>query len=377
MAQKSHWQEKLLDLWTDVRHRPPLLWGGAVALIIVVALSVYVVSRANRHKLPQMQAVPVEMVRVKKGPIGRLHNTNGVLTAVKSVQLFPEIDGRVAEVLFQQGAAVKKGDVLVRLDGRLARAKVQEAEARLQHAKSEFESAKSLFQKKFLARVAFDQKKSELSVAEAGLSVAEVNLSQTEIAAPFEGVVGLSEVTEGSMINRQQPVTTLLVLDPLYVDFSIPDSLLGALSQDVPVDVMLEGGLPMEAAIIAVDTQSSAGTHSVRIRAELRNQKGKMRPGQFVAVAVYLGKESEALLIPSKALLQEGERQYVYVVIDGIAVRREVTTGLREGGFVQVKEGLSDKEMVITVGQVNVQDGSLVKEADQEPSQAGQDGETV
>lgn len=303
----------------------------------------------------------VQTVAVQKGQVSRAYKVNGTLRAVKFVQLYPEIDGRVAEILFQQGAVVKKDDALVRLDDRLMRAKLLEAEAQFRQADSEFSIAKEMHDQKFLSRVKFEEKMARRDVAAASVKAAEFSLSQTLIKAPFDGVVGLLNFSEGATINRNQEVTTVLVLDPLYVDFALPDSLLGSLDEDAVVDVIVENSLPMEAKIEAVDTKASIGTHSVQVRALLPNKRRKMRPGQFASVTAYLGMEKNALMVPSQAVLQRGTKHYVYVTIDGYAVERAVVLGVHEGNRVQIKDGLKEGEMVITVGHVNVTNGAPVR----------------
>lgn len=306
---------------------------------------------------------PVEVSKVKRGSISRLYSTNGVLSPVRYVQIFPEIDGRVEGVLFKQGSLVKKGEPLVLLDDRLLKAQLADAKARFDQADAEYQSAKKLHAKKFLADIEFKEKASKRAVAAAAVEVALLKVHQAEIRAPFDGMVGLSNVNEGSTINRQQEVTTLLALDMLYVDFSLPDSLLKDFSTDQPVDVFVEGFgvLPVEARVVAVDTKSTTGTHSVSVRSMLEKPLKGMRPGQFASVSVSLGNEDGALLVPAKSIIQEGRSSFVYSIIDNVAIRREVVLGGRESNLVQIKEGLKEGDYVVTVGQVNLRDGSSVK----------------
>lgn len=311
----------------------------------------------------QIKPALVEVAVTKEGPISRVYNTNGVLAAVKKVSLFPEIEGRVSEILFKEGSAVKKGQVLMRMDDRLLEAQFNEAKARLNLAKSEYERSKSLYEKKFVARAVFDEKKSKFEIAKAEVDIAKIRLDQAKIIAPFAGVIGLKDVSEGATVNRSKEIATLLVLDPLYVDFSVPESLLKYLSSETIVDVTVDGFdvLPMEGKIDAVDSKANPGTHSIQVRATISNVQGQMRPGQFARVALNLGQEDKALLIPIQALLQEGDSFYVYTVIDKTAVRKEVQLGLRESGMVHVKDGLKPGDQVVVVGQINIQDGMAVQ----------------
>jgi membrane fusion protein (multidrug efflux system) len=299
---------------------------GLAVFVFVVVASVVVWWMRPTPQLQDMDfaPVPVEVVRVRQGEVSRNHRTNGVLTAVKSVPLVTEVNGRVVEVLFEQGAVVKRGELLVRLDDRLLKAQLDEAEAKLLHAEAEYKSSKQLYDKKFLAEIAFKEKLAKREVAKSEVEIARVRVGQMEIRAPFDGIVGLCNVSEGATITQQQEITTVVDLDPLYVDFAIPDSLFKNFSPNLPVDVVVDDGLPIEARVAAVDARAVLGTHSVPVRAILENPGHRMRPGQYAQVTAYLGREDGALTIPMKAVVHEGEARFVYVVIDNVVVRQQV-----------------------------------------------------
>ncbi|TGW14652.1 efflux RND transporter periplasmic adaptor subunit [bacterium NHP-B] len=310
----------------------------------------------------------VETAVAKRGPITRVYNTNGILAAVKTVQLYPELDGRIQKIHIKQGLPVKEGQLLVQLDDRLMCAQLQEAEAKLSLAESEYERTRNLWKQKFVAKAVLDEKKSRLNVAKAEVKIAKVRVDQAKVVAPFDGMIGLTKVSEGAMVNRNQELGIISMLDPLYVDFSVPESFLKDISVGSLVYVTVEGSndLPMEAVIDAIDSRAQPGTHSIQMRALLENSGNEnsgnlMRPGQFARVAVDLGKDDNAVLVPMKAIEQSGTRFFVYIVLDNTAIQKEVVLGTREGDVVQIKEGLQGGEPVVTVGQVNIHDGAFVK----------------
>ena len=359
----------LAERWRRLLGRSPFgLWALVALACLGVAGGVFWRTRPTTSLQNVDAPVPVEVTQVQQGEVSRHHRTNGVLTAVKSVPLVTEVDGRVVEVLFEQGAVVKRGELLVRLDDRLLKAHLDEAEAKLLHAEADYKSAKQLHEKKFLAEIAFKEKLAKREVAKSEVEIARVRVSQMEIRAPFDGVVGLCNVSEGATITRQQEITTVVDLDPLYVDFSIPDALFKDFSPNVPVDVVVDDSLPIEAHIAAVDSKAAPGTHSVPVRAMLENPEHRMRPGQYAQLTVYLGKEDGALTIPMKAVVREGDATFVYVVIDNVVLRQSVVLGVREGGSVQVKDGLKEGDYVVTVGQINLRDGAQIKLLDKSAS---------
>ncbi len=318
---------------------------------------------SEAEKFPHRDPVTVEAEPVKVGAVTRRAHVNGVLTASQSVTILPEIEGKISKIVFQQGEEVGKGDVLIQLEDQLYKAHLQKALARSSLTKVEHERAKKLFHHKFGPQVAVDKTLAELKDAEAEVQIARARLEQTIIRAPFDGIVGLKNVSEGSAVSRNQELLALVSLDPLYVDFFVPDSFLKHLKVGDIVDVTVEGfdSLPMESKIIALSPQADKATHGIQVRSELSNPTGEMKPGHFAQVTLNLGKETDALLIPIVAVEKEGDTNYVYTVIDRVAVYTEVTLGLREGGMVQVKDGLKKGDVVVSVGQMKLQDGVSVR----------------
>ena len=316
-------------------HQNKKLVLGAGGGLLVLAFALFWMWPRSASTGLKLRPFLVEVARVEKGPITRLYNTNGLLTAVKLVQLYPEIDGRVEQTFIQQGMPVKQGQLLIQLSDRLMRAQLQEAEAKMNFAQSEYRRSKELYDQKFAAKSVLDDKQSRLEVARAEVAIAKARVDQTRIEAPFDGVIGLTKVSEGAMVNGNQELGTILMLDPLYVDFSVPESFLKDVTLGGTVYVEVDGGLPMEASIHAIDTKAQAGTHSVQVLALLDNKDHTMRPGQFARVAVNLGQETDAVLVPNAAVERQGSRSYVFLVIDNTALEKQVVLGTKEGDVVQ------------------------------------------
>ena len=315
--------------------------------------------------------VMVEAEPVKVGPISRRVNTNGILTAAQSVALYPEIEGRIAKILFEQGQEVKKGDLLIQLDDSIYQARVSEAKARLEVAKNEYGRAKQLYDKNFGHKSAVEKALAEMRVGQAALQVAQVNLEQTLIRAPFDGIVGLKNISEGGTVARNQELVTVETLSPLYVDFHVPESFLKYIQAGDFVDVTVEGydSLPLECEVAAINSQADTATHSIQVRAKLENAAQGMRPGQFARVNMELGKEDNAIQVPILAVEEDGGRHFVYIIFDGIAVYTEVTLGLRGEGMVQVTDGLKKGDVVVTVGQIKLSDGMAVRLMSNQPKE--------
>jgi membrane fusion protein (multidrug efflux system) len=337
---------------------------GVAALLAVVFLLVggfWFLWPKARHA-DERKPIPVEVAKATLGPVARFVKLSGVFRAVNSATLHPEVEGRVAKILFQQGSRVEKGDILVQLDDRSLRAQVNEARAKLRVAKEEERRAQQLFQKSFAPQALVDKNNAQLQVARANLEIAEANLEKTRVRAPFDGVIGLQKVSEGATVGRSDELATVVASDPLYIDFSVSDSLSSSLNVGDAVDVMVKGwnALPLEGKIIAIDPYADPTAHAIQARAELPNTDMSIRPGEFAQVTLSLGAEEKAVLIPMSAVETAEERSSVFIVSNNIAVQQDVTLGVRQGNMVQVKAGVRPGDLVVISGRNRLFDGMPV-----------------
>lgn len=308
------------------------------------------------------EPVQVEAVKAKTGPILRRVRTVGDLVANQFVELRPEVEGKVVKLYFKEGQEVKVGDPLFKLDDTMYRAKVSEAEARVAQTRGEYQRAVKLIEKGFGTSQMRDRTLAEMKITEANLEEAKILLNRTTIHAPFEGVIGLSEVSVGALVSQSTKLTTLVDLDPINVDFRIPESYLNAVHVGDSVDVTIEDFdiLPVEGTITAISPTIDETTRTVIIRAQIPNQELVYRPGEFAQVVAVAGEIKNAVLVPQIALEREGEEEFVWLVIDNMAVRTVVSTGVRDKNEVQITHGVKANDIVISAGQFKVHDGEKV-----------------
>jgi membrane fusion protein (multidrug efflux system) len=305
----------------------------------------------------------VQVEGVMKGPIARQTTLSGEVKAIDSIAVIVPTQGVVAEIRFKEGEMVKKGDLLIRLDDAQARAELYEARARLKEAEGAYHRAKELDRRGFGSSSDVEKAYAQMNVAKAQVDKARFMLSQTRVVAPFDGYMSIRHVSLGAFVTPNQEIANLVSLDPLYVDFSVPESLYSSLTLGSEISVTIPGGdiLPYSAKIAAINPSVDSVSRNVTARATLGNKDNVLRPGMFAQVSLPLGREESALLVPENSVMKDGDRSFVFVVKGGRADQRSVVLGLKEGENVQVVDGLEEGEQVVTEGLFKIYDGAPVR----------------
>jgi membrane fusion protein, multidrug efflux system len=294
----------------------------------------------------------------------------GSLRSDESVIIRPEVSGRVAEILFREGQPVKKGTALIRFDAGVQRAELQQAEANLSLSKSKAERAADLQKKGFLSSQARDEAESNYRVAQATYDLALAKLTKLEIKAPFSGTMGLRQVSVGDYIRDGQDIANLEAIDPLKVDFRVPEIFMKQVSSGQALQVSLDGfpNKTFDGKVLAINPLVDANGRSIVVRAIVRNADARLRPGMFARVRLLTSESQESLTIPEQALIPTGDEFYVYKLADNRVQRTRIEIGQRREGVVEVVRGLAKEDKVVTAGQSKVRDGAPVQVAETKPA---------
>jgi len=305
--------------------------------------------------------VRVEVAAVKEIPFARGLSAVGSLRSDESVVLRPEVAGRIQSIEFKEGQPVKRGDVLLRLDDSVPRAELAQARANLTLAQSHYRRAVELQGKGFVSQQARDEAASTLKVQEAAVTLAQARLDKMTITAPFGGIVGLRSVSVGDYVNQGQDLAPLEAIDPLKVDFRVPEMYLSKVGVGQQLTLRLDAlpGQERQGAVYAVSPLVDAGGRSILLRATVANKDAVLRPGMFARVQLLFSQDT-ALVAPEAALSPSGETQYVYRVKNGVAERREVTIGERREGRVEILTGVAAGDHLVVSGLQRVTDGAPV-----------------
>jgi membrane fusion protein (multidrug efflux system) len=287
----------------------------------------------------------------------------GSLKSNESVMLRPEIAGRIAAIHLREGMPAARGTVLVALDAAMQAAELRQAEANLALSQANFKRTEDLYQKKFVAERARDEAAANLKVLEAAVALAQAKLQKTQIRAPFDGIVGIRNVSVGDYVKEGQELINIEDIGSLKVDFRLPESYLSRLQKGQGVELSADAmrGQTFKGVLDAIDPLLDAAGRAISLRARLDNPERKLRPGMFVRVRLAFGGERQGLAVPEEALVPAGSDNFVFRVAEGKAQRVMVKIGQRRGAAAEIVEGLKAGDEVVTAGQLKLRDGVPVK----------------
>lgn len=291
----------------------------------------------------------------------------GNLKAQHSVELTTEVSGRVVALNLQPGQQVHKGDLLVQLDDRQIQADLQVIEAQLADASRQLERIERLRSNNSVSQSQVDELRTAVNVAKAQRQAVRVQLENHRIQAPFQGVVGLSDITIGAYVSAGMSLATLDTTDRMELNFAVPERFIG----DVNLGQQVKGSSPafpnqtFTGQLSELGTRINQLSRALPVRALIDNSDRKLRPGQFMSVTLTL-REREGLVIPEQAIMIRGSEKYVFVAEDGLARRVSVKLGTRMPGLVEIVEGLTEDDAVIVTGQDRLSSGDRIDVSDEQ-----------
>lgn len=287
----------------------------------------------------------------------------GSLQSDETVQLAPEIAGRVSEIDFVEGTRVKAGDVLVRLDDALVRAEVTDAEARLSFAQANNERARQLSRTGNVTERSRDEAVTNFETASAALELAKTRLDKHLLRAPFDGIVGVRNVSVGAFVAVGTPVVNIEKIDGLKVDFKVPEIYLTSISVGQVVDVTVDAlpGRTFAGKIYAINPLIDVNGRALQVRARLENEDLVLRPGLFARILIKGAVQRDVVIVPESAILPRAGDNFVFRVSDGKAQEVGVKLGERSDATVEITAGVMPGDLVVTAGQHKLRDGATVE----------------
>ena len=293
----------------------------------------------------------------------------GSLEAVQGVTITAEVTGKVTQIAFEPGSKVKAGDLLVQQDIAAETAQLRSAEAAVELARLTLARSKKMLATKVVAESNYDNAEAGLKQAQAQADNIRAAIAKKTIRAPFSGRLGIRQINLGQILKEGQAIVSLQALDPVYVNFQVPQQQLPLIRIGYPVRLTSDGlppGRVVEGTVTAINPDIDATSRNVRIQATATNGKEELRPGMFVQVAVVLPQDNPILAIPATAVLYAPYSDSVFLVEsakegDGKVVHQQfIRLGERRGDFVSVTSGLKAAQTVVSTGVFKLRNGQSV-----------------
>ncbi|MEX0843926.1 MAG: efflux RND transporter periplasmic adaptor subunit [Balneolaceae bacterium] len=288
--------------------------------------------------------------------------TTGTLIANEDIDLRSEISGKIVELQLEEGKRVRKGEVLVKINDNELQARLKQAEYRMSLAELREKRQQQLLERGGISQEEYDATLNELNVLKAEHALINAQIEKTEIIAPFDGIVGLRYVSNGSYISPTTEVATLQSIHPIKIEFSIPERYAGEVEEGDKVVFNVQGfESDFDAEVYAIEPRIDRQTRTLKIRAQADNLDGKLLPGAFANLEFILQEIEGAILVPSIAVIPELNAQKVFLVKEGKVEEQKVVTGIRTESSVQILEGISPGDSVLTTGLLQVRSGTPVR----------------
>ena len=372
-------------------------WIVVCVLVLTgVALTTWMLTRDRRAAAPATTpaAVPVMLQTVQQRDVPQYARGIGSVQSLQSVTLRPQVEGVLAEVHFDEGQLVSKGQLLARIDDREYRAALLQAQAQQASAESQLRAAELDLQRFTslagemsiprqtveLQAALVEQRRAAVQAAEAAVATAQVRLSYTRIVSPVAGRVGLRRVDEGNLVRTSDAdgLVTVTQINPISVLFTLPQDRLGDIGAqrrdgaEPPVTVSeRDGGATLATGrLTTIDNQIDAATGTIQLRAEFANADGRLWPGQLVSAQLLVGTRRAALTVPARSVRQGLNGAYVFRVRDAVADVVPVRVAWQDDDLAVIDQGLEAGDRIVVDGYSRLRAGTPVKELTS-PADAG------
>lgn len=330
-----------------------------VGIAIMAATSSGIFAQQQGMQLPP---VVVETAKAQQTVWQTRVQSVGSLSAFEGIAVRPEISGRITKIYFKSGQKINAGDPLVQINPELYYAQLMQAEAKLKLAEISFQRMQKLYRQRAVAKIDFDKAAAELQSAQGEVGVIKATLNQALVKAPFSGRLGLREVSLGDYTSPDQEITNLQQLDPLRVDFAIPEVYLGklAIGQTVLVQTDAYPDKVFTGRVFAFDAQVNRQTRSLGVRASIPNKDEKLLPGIFVQVTLLAGEQKKVVTVPQTALVYQPDGYYIFKAVNDKAIKTKVIIGERDQNNIVITQGIQAGDVIIIAGKLKLQSGAPI-----------------
>lgn len=305
--------------------------------------------------------IPVRGLVVTQVPLENKIGVTGSVLANEEVELRSEVSGKVVKILFKEGSHVKQGNLLVKINDADLQAQLQKAESSKKLLEEKEARQRKLREINAISQEQYDESLNELNGLKSEVDLLNAQIQKTEIRAPFDGVVGIRFISEGSYISPATLVARMEDISLVKIDFSVPEKYSNIVQKGNKIRFTVEGSSRQyEGTIYAMEPRIDPVTRTLRLRAIARNERESLVPGSFAKVDLVLNRQEAAVMIPTFAVIPDAEGQKVYVARNGRAALVSVETGLRTEEQIHVLKGLQPNDTLLTTGLLQLRPGVAV-----------------
>lgn len=297
------------------------------------------------------QVLNVSGFLIQPTQMSEMFNTLGTLRPDEEVDMSFETSGKIVKINFTEGTRVKKGYLLAKINDKPLQAQLEKLVAQKKLVEEQEFRQKSLLDRDAISQESYDQIVTQLQTIQADINLIRARISETELRAPFDGIIGLRYLSEGSFATTSTKIARLVKMSPLKLEFSISEKYADEVSIGFPVTFKIVGkNAEFKASVYAVDPKIDLDTRTIVIRAIYPNTSEELKPGRFAEVALLLSQIDNTIAIPTEALIPEMDGETVYVYRNGKASNIKVGTGLRTESLIQIVNGLKFGDTLLTTG---------------------------
>lgn len=310
---------------------------------------------------PKPQPIKVSGYIIKNTSLANQIKVVGTILSNEEIQLRSEVSGRIVRLNFTEGATVAKGQLLIKINDADLQAQLKKATSQNKLAKDNEKRLKLLLQKEGISQADYEIAINQLNVAEADIENLTAQIQKTEIRAPFTGVIGLREISEGAYITPQTNIATLQDISQVKIEFAIPERYASQIRTGNEVTFSVENSPEKYTArIYAIEPKINLNTRNLTVRALCTNRGGSLFAGSFAEIDLVLARTEQAFLVPSEAIIPQLKGKAVFVVKNGKAKLQPIKTGTRLDKTVQVLEGLQMGDTIATSGTLQLKPDSPI-----------------
>lgn len=317
---------------------------------------------ARPASMPGARVTPVEAMLIQSGSVRDVIYVNGSTVPNEEVTVSSEVPGKVTKILFKEGSFTKKGAPLVQLDVTELKAQKERLLVQQQLTRKIAERLEGLYNREGVSLQEYEIARAEADQIDAELALIDVQIEKRTVKAPFEGLLGLRQVSEGSYLSPGTAIVSLVNINPINIEFSVPERYGRDVNRGTRIDFRLDGSNDAyTAVVVAKEPNVDPTTRTLKLKAEAANPSGRILPGAFANVSVNLQFFDDAIMVPTQSIIPELGGKKVFVLRDGKAQSVAVETGIRREEEIQVLKGLQQGDTLIITGILQVKEGTPVE----------------